>query len=163
MTETAPEAPRIPNVTPGAVSGLDHAPLVGAGIPQAVTPETAPETAPVDSPAIDLGDEPTPLPEVPEDLTTVDDLLGWVNEDESDPESEVDTLSRAVAVLRQEGRDGRVTLVKPLEDLLLDALLDAYAPEDDGADEDQDDGDTPDENGDADGDASGEAVNVSPS
>lgn len=120
MTETAPEAPRIPNVRPGALSGLDNEPLAGAGVPSPAGTAPEPDEAPV-------------LPVVPEDRTTVDALMEWVHEGEDDEDSGVDTLGRAVAVLVQEGRDGRVTLVKPLEDLLLDALVDAYvvAPEDD--------------------------------
>lgn len=97
MTEqTAPV--RIPNVRPDAVSGLDHELLT----PAAPAPTEA------------------SLPEVPEDHTTVDALLGWVHE------SGEDQLGRALAVLSQEGRDGRVTLVGPLEDTIINSLLDAY-------------------------------------
>ena len=63
-----------------------------------------------------------PLPDVPDDLTTVDDLLGWVKDVKDDAEQ----ARRAEAVLRMEndlrggpGGDGvRKTLVDPLLALL---------------------------------------------
>ena len=79
MTETTAPDVRMPNVSPGAVSGLDHDLLS--------TTSQAPA-------ADEAYDEPA-LPEVPEDLTTVDALLGWVNAEPSDEDPEVETVARA--------------------------------------------------------------------
>lgn len=121
MTETTAPDVRIPNVSPGAVSGLDHDLLS--------TTSQAPA-------ADEAYDEPA-LPEVPEDLTTVDALLGWVNAEPSDEDPEVETVARAIAVLSQEGRDGRVTLVGPLESIILDAVLGAWSSDEDETPDDE--------------------------
>lgn len=148
MTDEAAPAVRIPNVSPGAVSGLDHEPLAGS-------PDEAYPYADVEPM------EPLSLPTVPEALHTVDALLDWVNAEPSDEDPEVEPVPRAIAVLRQEGRDGRVTLVGPLEDLILGAVLEAWEPEDEEVPE----GDEQPE-GDPEGTASvvttgaGEAVNI---
>lgn len=117
MTDETAPAVRIPNVSPGAVSGLDNEPLMGS--PADTYPDYA-DVEPLDAPV---------LPTIPEDLHTVDDLLDWVNAEPSDEDPEVETGLRAIAVLRQEGRDGRVTLVGPLEDIILGAILDAWDDE----------------------------------
>lgn len=66
-------------------------------------------TRPVDEPATD----PSGPPEVPADLTTVGDLLGWVGDD----------ADRAQAVLDQENvKDKpRKTLAEPLATVILEA------------------------------------------
>lgn len=71
-------------------------------------------------------DEPGPgdLPEVPADLTTVDDLVAWVK----DEEDEIARRLRASAVLAAEeaaDHEPRTTLVTPLQ-----AILDAPTPTD---------------------------------
>lgn len=118
--ETAPDV-RVPNVSPNAVSGLDHDLLSNAS----------------GSPATDEPAYEATLPEVPEDLTTVDDLLGWVNAEPSDEDPEVEAVARAIAVLSQEGRDGRVTLVGPLESIILDAVLGAWSSDEDETPDDE--------------------------
>lgn len=120
MTNEAAPAVRIPNVSPGAVSGLDHEVL---GSPRPDPDPYADDLEVMDAPA---------LPAIPEDLHTVDALLDWVNAEPSDEDPEVEPVPRAIAVLRQEGRDGRVTLVGPLEDLILGAILEAWDDEPEG-------------------------------
>jgi hypothetical protein len=98
---------RVPNVSPSAVSGLDHE-VIGANAQEAYDENAAIASA------------------VPEDRTTVDDLLAWVSEADDDQEG----AERARAVLAAErmkpADDQRVTLVEPLEA----ALADAEAAED---------------------------------
>lgn len=104
MTDTTAPDVRVPNVSPGAVSGLDHAPLQGAPTPAEFLDDT----------------DEAPFPAVPADLTTVDALLGWVEEDDDE------TPARAVSVLVQErqSEQPRKTLVEPLERKVLDYILD---------------------------------------
>jgi hypothetical protein len=108
MTDETAPAVRIPNVTPGAVSGLDHAPLV------------EPLSAEPSLDDLDQDDAGT-FPAIPEDLHNVDDLLGWVK----DGEDEGDSAARAVSVLvtERESAKPRSTLVEPLERQVLDFVL----------------------------------------
>lgn len=138
MTDSTPEdtaaAPaavsvRVPNVSAHAVSGLDHTPLN--------PPAEAPAEAPADE---DTGEAPAgpeapasepedTLPDIPEDLSTVPDLLAWVAGEEADPQSDEEAdalnaavLARARAVYAAETvkpeDDQRTTLVDPLRDLI---------------------------------------------
>lgn len=117
---------RVPNVSPGARSGLDHE-VIGSNAQEAYD-ENERLAAEAD------------LPEVPEDLTTVDDLLGWVTEVEDDETAE----ARARAVLAAEKAkpedDQRVTLIEPLE---------ASLAEDGDADSEDENGPQSDPDGDA--------------
>lgn len=111
---------RVPNVSPGARSGLDHE-VIGSNAQEAAVENER------------LAGEGLGLPEVPEDRTTVEDLLAWVSEAEDDETAE----ARAYAVLTAE-RDKpedeqRKTLIEPLEASLSDA-------EDDGDPETPGDG-----------------------
>ena len=132
----AAPAVRVPNVSPGAVSGLDNTPLHGPvsfDAPVVVLPED---------------DDVEPFPAVPADLHNVDDLTAWVRE----PEDADESAARAVSVLLRERLEDkpRVTLVEPLERQVLDFILDGAVvalpeaePEDENGPED---GGTPGEN-----------------
>lgn len=108
---------RVPNVSPGARSGLDHE-VIGANAQEAYdeNKRLSQESGSGETPETPDGD----LPEVPEDLTSEADLLGWVTEVEDDETAE----ARARAVLAAEKAkpedEQRVTLVEPLEASLSD-------------------------------------------
>ena len=131
----AASAVRVPNVSPGAVSGLDNAPLHGTGSVSFDAQVSVPED-----------DDVEPFPAVPADLHNVDDLTAWVRE----PEDADESAARAVSVLLRERLEDkpRVTLVEPLERQVLDFILDGAVvalPEAEPEDESEDGG-TPGEN-----------------
>lgn len=106
----------IPNVSPGAVSGLDHTPLHD----------------PLGSPEPDVSgyDEgPATVPAIPEGLHTVEDLHAWVADAEDPDESAARALS--VLLTEREADRPRVTLVEPLEWQVLDFLYEHTAVEQD--------------------------------
>lgn len=127
----AASAVRVPNVSPGAVSGLDNAPLHGTG--------SVSFDAPV--PVLPEDDDVEPFPAVPADLHNVDDLTAWVRE----PEDADESAARAVSVLLRERLEDkpRVTLVEPLERQVLDFILDGAVV---ALPEQAEDGGTPGEN-----------------
>jgi len=106
----AAPAVRVPNVSPGAVSGLDNTPLHG------------PVSFDSPVPVLPEDDDVEPFPAVPADLHNVDDLTAWVRE----PEDADESAARAVSVLLRERLEDkpRVTLVEPLERQVLDFILD---------------------------------------
>lgn len=122
---TTTSAVRVPNVRPGALSGLSYEPLIAqrlAGAGEAVNADTGQVTAPGEPlPPIETTDGEPLLPVVPDDLTTVDALLAWVG----DTEDEDDRVSRASAVLNAEAarpeEARRTTLVTLLEAMLAPA------------------------------------------
>lgn len=94
--------------------------------------EPGPEPTPEPQPGADAdgfaGDAPPPAESIPEDATSVDKLLAWVNEETDDDGEPVDRVARArmiydVEVEKPED-DRRKTLVEPLE-----AILTEPAPE----------------------------------
>lgn len=121
---------RVPNVSPSARSGIDGE-VIGSNAQEAYDATADPADAPdgvltATEEEADANAALNEVPVVPEDLTTVDAVLGWVYEDDSTAHA------RAQAALDAEyakaGEDQRSTLVGPLEAFL------AASPDEDAAD-----------------------------
>lgn len=111
--ENQPAAPvRIPNVSPGALSGLDHE-VIGSAAVEAYEAQAGFDPDPDFEPTGNDG------PVIPEDATTVDALLEWVSKAEG--VEEYRARAELVLAAEQDRADGeRVTLVEPLRATLAD-------------------------------------------